>query len=171
MKSKYLLLAKLKARYDLERDSGSIMELVKAKYEHRREIRRDLLKLYDFIPEKHVALYSPHSIVRNQGCGCALCKRMHEYAKAKLHLHYFKRTFNADFGMENLMSHGESTIPLSCNFYALYSEYTTKLPEGEEAQTQLQFFNWELESRKQHVRELRNMYKATQAAIAILQIS
>ncbi len=167
MKSKYQLLAKLKAKYDLEQDSAATLDLIKSKVEHRKEVRKKLWLQYNFIPEKHAALFSPHSIARNTGCGCALCDRMHDYAQAKLHLHYFKRTFNADFGMENLMVHNETRIPVSSNFYALYSEHSVKTPEGE-VLNQLDFYNKELERRKAHIRDLRNMYKATQAAIGIL---
>lgn len=159
----YKLLAKLKARYDLSREA-SLGDIIKRKYKQQREIRGKLFRLYKFIPEKHQALFSPHSITRNLGCGCELCTKLHEYAKAKLHLHYLKKTFNADFGMDTLLVHGEYKVPISANFYALYSEHQVNNPD--DFKSELKFFNEIYEERRKKVKELRRNYKVIKESIS-----
>jgi len=167
MNSKYILLAKLKARYDLECKSYEVGRLIKHKYEHERKLRKRLFMQYNYIPEKHQALFSPHSISRNEGCGCNYCSRLHTYAKAKLELHYFKRTFEADFGLDTLLINNETNIPIHCNFYAVYSEHSVKSAEGE-ILTQLEFFEAEYKKRKTNIKELRSLYKSSKEAIALI---
>lgn len=163
MKSKYVLLARLRARFEIE-NMEDIGDLIKNKHEHNREIRRKLIGFYDYIPEKHQQLFSPHSIARNLGCGCKLCRTMHEYAKSKLHLHYIKRTFNADFGVENLIMHNETNIPVEANFYALYSEYQVKTKEN--YLTELEFYNKLYIKKKEEISEKRKAYKAIKDSIS-----
>jgi len=165
MYSKYILLARLKARYDLECKSYEVGRLIKHKYEKERKIRKRLFLQYNYIPEKHQALFSPHSISRDEGCGCNYCTRLHTYAKAQLELHYFKRTFEADFGLDALLAHNESSVPVHCNFYAVYSEHSIKSQEGETL-TQLEFFKAEYQKRKTKIKELRSLYKSSKEAIA-----
>jgi len=167
MNSKYILLAKLKARYDLEYKSYEVGRIIKHKYERERELRKRLFLQYNYIPEKHQALFSPHSISRNEGCGCEYCTRLHAYASAKLNLHYFKRTFNADFGLDTLLMHKETSIPLHSNFYALYSEHTTKITKGKPL-SQLKFYEAEVKRRTETIKKLRASYRSSKEAIAMI---
>lgn len=169
MTSKYILLAKLKARYDLEKDCSLIGEIIKRKYEERRKVKRNLLQVYQYIPEKHKALFSPHSISKNEGCGCVYCSKLHKYASFKLETHRFKRSFYSDFGEDALMMHEDRTINPRYNFYALYSQHTAEAEsKDEEVLTQLQFFQKEYAKRKSILKELRKDYKLSQEAIQVM---
>jgi len=160
--SSYILLAKLKARYELEKHKSEVGMIIRFQYaKHERKIKK-LWEIYDYNPEKHKSLYSPHSIVRNSGCGCKLCVAQHEYAFEKLHLHYLKKSFYSDDGMDNLMMFRERNFPVRDNFYALYSEHTVK---EKEPLSQRDFFEKIYSKRKQEVKELRSKYRAIQESI------
>jgi len=132
-RSSYLLLAKLKARYELQKERSDVGFVIRYKYAKRKQKLGKLKTLYDYEPERHHELYSPHSIARDSGCGCVFCKAQHKYASAKLHLHYFKQSFYSDF---DYSAYQYNSFPIQDNFYALYSEYQSNLGLKESPITQ-----------------------------------
>ena len=160
--SDYLLLAKLKARFELERGKDDVGMIVRYRVAKKKRKLSKLEQLYNFIPDKHRLYYSPHTIKKDTGCGCKLCQAIHSYAKAKLHLHYLKKSFYTDNDFIELRP---TMFPLQDNFYALYSEYQTNQKEGEETLTQLAFFNEIYKERKRVVKDLRSKYRAINEAI------
>jgi len=167
MGSKYVLLAKLKARYDLECESYEVGELILHKFKKEKEVRKQLFIRYNYIPEKHLTLFSPHSIIRNEGCGCKYCTELHNYVRTKLNLHYFKRTFENGFDNSPLLVQKETTIPTHSNFHALYSHHSV-MNSKEDTLLQIDFYNNECDTRKKEIKELRSKYKISKNAIDTL---
>lgn len=164
VKSSYPLLAKLKARYELEKNKYDVGVIIRFRYKRTERKKEKLKEIYNYIPAVHTRFYSPHSIVRDRGCGCKLCEAQHEYARAKLHLHYLKKSFYSDYGIDSLMTFGERRFPVEDNFYALYSEYSTHSPKNT-LLSEADFFNKIYSERKQKVKDLRSKYRAIQATI------
>ena len=162
--SGYILLAKLKARYELEKNKEDVGVLIRFHHAKRKRKLKKLWEIYDYDPKSHQVHFSSHSIIRDTGCGCKLCRSMHEYAKANLNLHYLKKSYYADYS-EDLMFYGNRTFPVEGNFYALYSEYSSKNAEKEDLMSQGSFFQKIYTERKAHVKELRKNYRNIQEAI------
>ena len=157
----YLRLAKLKARYELQKLGKGIGKIVEGRYKATRERKRRLWEQYKFIPAKHSALYSKHAMVRTEGCGCELCKAIHVYANANISLHRFKKSFYSDHEVDVFTGR---RFPIKDNFSLLYAEHTVKV-QKENRLTQYEFFKEEYGRRKVEVKKLRAKYKAMHEAI------
>jgi len=164
VKSPYILLAKLKARYELEKNRGELGMIIRLRHTKHLEKLKHLQKTYDYIPKKHEQFFSPHAIARTNGCGCAYCTSLHKYAIAKLNLHYLKKSFESEFDMEMFSTPRQNIFSPSNNFYALYSEHSATAKKGEQL-SQLEFFNQLRKERKDKLKEYRRDYKSIKEAI------
>jgi len=169
-KSSYILLATLKARYELEKDKGSTGVIVRLRFARKKKRKETLILKFNYINENHLNYFTPHSMAKSNGCGCAYCTALHEYSYSKLLLHYLKKSFETDFAMEVISITNNSKLPLSSNFYVQYANYTATVKEDSDKLSQLEFFNKLFKERKEESKKLRIKYKTIKKSIDALLI-
>jgi len=163
-KSSYLLLTRLKAFYELERDKEGLNMRIRKEYAEKIRRINLLLEKYNFKKTDHEAFFSPHAMTRSIGCGCAYCTSLHKYAYSKLHLHYLKKSFETDFTQDILNAKGKSLFSIEDNFYALYSEHCVNTSK-EGTLSQVDFFNLIYNQRKAEIKKYREAYRTIKKEI------
>ena len=170
--SDYVVLAKLKATYDLGKDPEALREFIFSKYFVEKEKLIRLKEMYGFTPNTHNQLYDKHTIKKDRGCGCVLCIAIHKYAYANIRMQRFKKSYRANSIYDEALhiQNQFGAAYVGDNFYAQYSchtEYQSR-PEndlGENILTEEKFFKKEMEERKEHIKLLKAEYEAIGNAI------
>lgn len=162
--SSYTTLVRLKARYNLQKNSRELLERLENKFLKSKGKFEKLRLIYGYVPKTHESLHQPNKAPTSVGCGCEYCKALHNHAKLKMERHYFKATFYKDSNIRYSDPDAYKGIPV--NFDTEYDSYcrecdkTKTVPISEEY-----FYEKRMAGYSSKIKKSRSKYRAIRDAI------